>query len=34
MNPVGIIVRLTLREALRRKIVLAALIVGAGFLVV
>lgn len=34
MNSVFIITRLTLREALRRKIVLAALLVGAGFLLV
>ena len=34
MSPIAIIVRLTLREAIRRKIVLAALIVGAGFLLV
>ena len=34
MSPIAIITRLTLREALRRKIVLAALLVGAGFLLV
>ena len=34
MSPVMIIIRLTLREALRRKIVLAALLVGVGFLLV
>jgi ABC-type transport system involved in multi-copper enzyme maturation permease subunit len=34
MSPISIIVRLTLREALRRKIVFAALLVGAGFLLV
>lgn len=34
MNPTFIIARLTLREAARRKIVLAALIVGLGFLLV
>jgi len=34
VSPIAIIVRLTLREAIRRKIVLAALIVGAGFLLV
>ena len=34
MSPISIIIRLTLREALRRKIVLAALLVGAGFLLV
>ena len=34
MNPTLIIARLTLREATRRKIVLAALVVGVGFLLV
>ncbi len=34
MNPTLIIVRLTLREAMRRRIVLAALVVGIGFLLV
>jgi ABC-type transport system involved in multi-copper enzyme maturation permease subunit len=34
MSPISIITRLTLREALRRKIVLAALLVGASFLLV
>jgi len=34
VNPTLIIVRLTLREAMRRRIVLAALVVGIGFLLV
>ncbi len=34
MNPILILTRLTLREATRRKIVLAAFIVGLGFLLV
>lgn len=34
MNPIAIIARLTFREAVRRKIVLAAILLGIGFLIV